>query len=202
MGARGYIIKENEDGSFTAVYGHWLADRLYELARDGKATKEELAKNLNEWFKEYMEQEKRNGDGALICKLENMEEVKEFINFRDICIEAYAILFRNGKIIVFLTAIANPYYGVFGGVRIEDFSHGYRLYHAFQEVKKLQRIIDIYEALEKSEEEARQEISRAYRRLKLQNRLDCDVIIADNLKKAIENYETAPLRDIAGVLYF
>lgn len=145
-----YIIKEQEDGTFEAVYSHWGADLVRELAfREEGITKGELYKKLIE----LMEKEKKQEE-ALITKI-SRDKINDFVDFEDIGIEVWAILYLNGDLRIYITIISND---LNGAVEVE-FKSNYSLRWAFEEADKWQFLGDFlkyrYKEKEKIEKEAK-----------------------------------------------
>jgi len=189
MGARSYIIKETENGKFKAVYGHWTANRIRELAEDG-VTKEELRKGLLRlWEKDYKRERKRDG---LIKDLER-EELAEFINFEAIDIEVYAVIYQNKNMEIFVTLVSNF---IHGAVRVKELRRSpYALNSAFYQSGQTREVIDVFSSLGVSKEEAVEKIREAYGNLRERNMKSRNnkVILAKNLKEAIEKGRANPL---------
>jgi len=189
MGARSYIIKETENGKFKAVYGHWTANRIRELAEDG-VTKEELRKGLLRlWEKDYKRERKRDG---LIKDLER-GELAEFINFEAIDIEVYAVIYQNGNIEIFVTLVSNF---IHGAVRVKELRRSpYALNSAFYQSGQTREVIDVFSSLGVSKEESVEKIREAYGNLRERNMKSRNnkVILAKNLKEAIEKGRANPL---------
>ena len=189
MGARSYIIKETENGKFKAVYGHWTANRIRELAEDG-VTKEELRKGLLRlWKKDYKRERKRDG---LIKNLER-GELAEFINFEAIDIEVYAVIYQNKNMEIFVTLVSNF---IHGAVRVKELKRSpYALNSAFYQSGQTREVIDVFSSLGVSKEEAVEKIREAYGNLREWNMKSRNnkVILAKNLKEAVEKGRAEPL---------
>jgi len=197
MGARSYIIKETENGKFKAVYGHWTANRIRELAEDG-VTKEELRKGLLRlWEKDYKRERKREKESnlkedGLIKDLER-EELAEFINFEAIDIEVYAVIYQNGNMEIFVTLVSNF---IHGAVRVKELKRSpYALNSAFYQSGQTREVIEVFNSLGVSKEEAVEKIREAYSNLREWNMRSRNnkVILAKNLKEAVEKGRAEPL---------
>ena len=78
MGARAYLIREVKPDKFIAVYGHWTADRIYDIAYNG-VSKEELYNKLCKMWEELKENEEKS-QNPFIYEFNNIVDVYKFID--------------------------------------------------------------------------------------------------------------------------
>jgi len=194
MGARTYIIKEVEQNKFIAVYNHWGASKISRWASEGLGKK--IYNKINEMWEESIKEEK-----DLVKKLNGIQELYEFIDFTDIPIEVYPILWRNKELTVFLTLIRNF---VNGAIRFESRNNNnpWALHGAFMEREKAEAIIDFLEVMNYEKETAEEMIRKGWLRMKHKGVVTHDLVIAKNLKEAIEKHRTLPLRNFLGIIYY
>jgi hypothetical protein len=180
MGERAYIIKENEDGSFTAVYGHWRTADIRKLAEKG-IDKQELRKKLEEWFEEDLENEKKKEYG-LVFNL-SYSELKEFVNFKHISIETWVILKLNGDIDIYITLVRNF---VNGAVRVTNFDNPYKLAWAYKYANGLEMIIDFMVVMGYDKKQAVDDFKFATMQIqKMYHIQEIEVLVCEDLNQRV-----------------
>jgi hypothetical protein len=197
MGCRAYLIKYDK-GKFTAVYYHWFVCELERIARNG-VTREELLKLLhNKWMEAY-KNESEKGDG-LIYTLDSISSLMEFIEFEDIGIEAWVLLWDN-RFEIFLPLIRNF---INGAIRVgsKEIDQPYVLSWAFGMREKAEAIVDFLEVLEFPREQAAQMLDTAWLRMKNHMGAMFELVISKNLAEAVSKHKTLPLHNINGILYY
>lgn len=194
MGERAYYLVEEPDGRFKAIYDHWGAARLREIADGGFIEEKSLWMELLEYAKEA---EKRYGVDAKLT----IKELYDFIDFTRIDIEAYIILWRNGKTTIFLTIISNY---IYGAIRWESSSYESKyLRGAFRERDKVETIISFLRIINENDKvKSIEQIRKAWGEMKNMGYVENHLILADSMKDAVEKQITLPLRNIGGVIYY
>jgi len=194
MGARAYIIVETQPNVFIAVYGHWTANRIYEISEKGIVQSEIYDKIYELWKSDY--DEKKNNSDPLIYKLNNRDLYK-FIDFTSIGIEIYAVLLQNKRVEIFLTLINNY---LNGAIRINKLYTPFTLRYVFKEVNDIDAIIHFAEFLKMDKKLLKKKLLEYWRKNKFF--FDGELIIAKNLYEAITSHQTPPLRSTRIILCY